>query len=114
MNRNSFYPVPNIELSLIKIAPREAPFPFLLNLENRKFFLKFIAGIMPYKNKNLLNALELFFKKENLKELTKSEVNGLLKDYNYKNDKLIKLNIKNFVELCELILIYEKKLKIIN
>ncbi len=96
LSRRSFYPAPKIDLTLIKINPRKNINPFLLENKSRKFYLKFIAGIMPYKNKNVANAIELFFKKE------KEKISHVLQNNNIKNKKVFRLEIKDFIELAKL------------
>ncbi|UCD00868.1 MAG: ribosomal RNA small subunit methyltransferase A [Promethearchaeota archaeon] len=102
VSRNCFFPIPNIDLSLIKISPREEINQFLLNDDNKNFFLKFIAGIMPYKNKNLLNALELFLKNNKIIKFNKLRINQILQTNKYNNIKVFRLKIEEFIELSKL------------
>jgi len=102
ISSNSFFPTPRIELSLIKIAPKNNINPFLLNRENREFYLRFIAGIMPYKNKNITNALDLHFKTEASIEISKEEIHKLLTANGYQNNKVFMLNVNEFIELSQL------------
>ena len=100
--RNSFYPVPKIDLLLIKIIPNENLHPVLLDEYSITFFLKFVAGIMPYKNKDLGNALSYYFKATNQIHYSKEKILQILKNNNYENKKLFKYKIKEFVELSSL------------
>ena len=102
ISRNSFYPLPKIDLSLIKLMPKEVIHQFLMNPENIDYYLKFIAGIMPYKNKNLANALELYLKRD------KTEILQILSNNNFENIKLFSLRIEDFIELSKIFLNYEK------
>jgi len=102
VSRNCFFPKPNIDLSLIKISPREEINQFLLKDDNKYFFLKFIAGVMPYKNKNLLNALEIFLKNNKIIDLNKERINQILQANNYSNNKVFSLNIDDFIKLSKL------------
>ncbi|MFX0031882.1 MAG: 16S rRNA (adenine(1518)-N(6)/adenine(1519)-N(6))-dimethyltransferase RsmA [Candidatus Hodarchaeota archaeon] len=95
----SFYPQPKVELSLIKVKAREKVNPFLLEKEKRSFFLDFIAGIMPYKNKNIVNALELYLKNRTSILIPKIELLVFMKDNNIKDTKLFELNVDDLVEL---------------
>ncbi|MFX1392276.1 MAG: 16S rRNA (adenine(1518)-N(6)/adenine(1519)-N(6))-dimethyltransferase RsmA [Promethearchaeota archaeon] len=104
ISRNCFYPIPKIDLTLIKIKPKENLNPFLLDNNNLNFFLKFVAGIMPYKNKNILNALKLFLKND------KEEISKILLKNNFENKKISSLNIEDFVRLSNLF-INSKKIK---
>ncbi len=97
---NCFYPRPKIDLALIKVKPREKVKPFLLEKENIDFFLRFIAAIMPYKNKNLVNALELFFKNNNSFHFSKVELLEFLKEYNIQNKKLFQFDVEDLIDLC--------------
>jgi len=100
--RNSFYPVPKIDLLLIKIIPNENLHPFLLDGYSTTFFLKFVAGIMPYKNKNIANALSYYFKATDQIHYSKEKILQILKNNNYENKKLFKYKIKEIVELSSL------------
>ncbi|MFX1375500.1 MAG: 16S rRNA (adenine(1518)-N(6)/adenine(1519)-N(6))-dimethyltransferase RsmA [Promethearchaeota archaeon] len=101
--RNSFYPIPKIDISLIKIIPKENLNPYLLEKESASSFLKFVAGIMPYKNKNILNALYLFFKAKNSPNYTKRRIQEILNKNNFEDKKLFKLNTEEFIELSRII-----------
>ena len=100
--RNSFYPLPKIDLLLIKIIPNENLHPFLLDGYSTTFFLNFVAGIMPYKNKNIGNALSYYFKATDQIHYSKEKILQILKNNNYENKKLFKYKIKEFVELSSL------------
>ncbi|MFX1259887.1 MAG: 16S rRNA (adenine(1518)-N(6)/adenine(1519)-N(6))-dimethyltransferase RsmA [Promethearchaeota archaeon] len=100
ISSNCFYPPPKIDLALIKVKPRENIKPFLLEKRNIKFFLRFIAGIMPYKNKNLVNALELFCKNNSTFNSSKIELLEFLKEFNIENKKLFQFNVDDLIDLC--------------
>jgi len=102
ISRNCFYPVPKIDITLIKIAPKENQDPFLEDNSSRVFFLKFIAGIMPYKNKDIVNSLFLFFKSNKKINHSKDEVLKILQENEFNNKKLFSLNIEEFLSLCKL------------
>lgn len=101
ISKMSFYPIPKISLSLIKIIPKEKINPFLLENDSIDFFLKFIAGIMPYKNKNIVNALDLYFKTLNKRKYTKEEIVKILQKNNYQNKKLFTFKIEEFIEISK-------------
>ena len=103
ISRNSFYPQPKIDLSLIDITSRNDLDEFLLNHKNREFYLRFLGGIMPYKNKNLVNALYLFLKNGVKLEIKKDDIFSILHQNNIKNDKLNSFNINDFVKICQII-----------
>ncbi len=111
ISRNSFYPTPNIDLSLIKMISKTDINFFLFDNVRKSFFLKFVAGIMPYKNKNMLNALNLYFKSNNNINLKKEEILDILKIHNYFsnkiNNKVFKFKIKDFVELSKIFFSYK-------
>jgi 16S rRNA (adenine1518-N6/adenine1519-N6)-dimethyltransferase len=100
--RGSFYPVPKIDLLLIKIIPNEELHPFLSEVNSITFFLKFISGIMPYKNKNLVNALSYYFKATGQIFYSKENISQILKENNYENKKLFTLKNKEIIELSSL------------
>lgn len=100
--RNSFYPIPKIDLSLIKIIPKESLNQMFLIEESVQFFLEFIAGIMPYKNKNIVNALHLFFKAKNDPYHTKGKILKILQENNFENKKLFYFKIEEFIELSRI------------
>lgn len=100
--RTCFYPIPKIENTLIKLVPKEKIDPFFKEEISIQYYLKFIAGIMPYKNKNIVNALNLFFKANYRSRPEKSEILRILKQKNYYNKKLFLLNIKEFTEISKI------------
>ncbi|MFX1278695.1 MAG: 16S rRNA (adenine(1518)-N(6)/adenine(1519)-N(6))-dimethyltransferase RsmA [Promethearchaeota archaeon] len=102
ISRNSFYPIPKIDLALIKIIPKENLNPFLHRKASRDFYLKFIAGIMPYKNKNIVNALYLFFKVNKKLSYTKERIFKVLKENNFEDKKIFNLTIDDFIELSKI------------
>jgi 16S rRNA (adenine1518-N6/adenine1519-N6)-dimethyltransferase len=101
ISKNSFYPRPKIDLSLIKLKPKKELHPFLKEKATRDFFLKFIAGIMPYKNKNLSNAIELFLKRSKNSDIDKNVIKKILKEIELKNGKTFQLKLNNFPELAQ-------------
>jgi len=101
ISRKSFYPQPKINLSLIKLKAKKQIHPLLKTLYGRQFFLKFVAGIMPYKNKNLSNSINLFLKRMKISEITKDEIKNILKNNNYKDNKVSQLPIKEFPNIAE-------------
>jgi len=105
--RQSFYPLPKIDLSLIRVIPREIINDFLIDPLSSQFFLELVAGIMPYKNKNLLNALTLYFKAKYPYPYTKLNINSILQNTSYKDKKVFNLQINDFIELSRLF--YSKK-----
>jgi len=100
--RNSFYPIPKIDLALVKIIPKENLNQMLLNKESVQYFLGFIAGIMPYKNKNLVNALYLSFKVTRDSYYTKEKILNILQKENFENKKLFNYEIEKFIELSRI------------
>ena len=69
--------------------------------------MKFVAGIMPYKNKDLINALTLFFKANHNYSYTKQRISSVLQENSYRDKKVFKLQIDEFIELSKLF--YSKK-----
>lgn len=102
ISKNCFYPIPKIENSLIKIVPREEIDPFFKDNASIEYYLKFIAGIMPYKNKNIANALDLYFKVNFQNVLSKFEISKILQENNYQNKKLMSFKIRDFIEISRL------------
>ncbi|MHA1931647.1 MAG: 16S rRNA (adenine(1518)-N(6)/adenine(1519)-N(6))-dimethyltransferase RsmA [Promethearchaeota archaeon] len=100
--RRSFYPVPKVDLVLIKVIPHEKLRPFLLDATSITFFLKFVAGIMPYKNKNLVNALSFYFKTTEQIYYTKNEILPILLKAGYENKKLFTFKIDEIIAISNL------------
>jgi 16S rRNA A1518/A1519 N6-dimethyltransferase RsmA/KsgA/DIM1 with predicted DNA glycosylase/AP lyase activity len=100
--RNCFYPAPKIDITMIKITPKENIDPYLEDKDSRAVFLKLIAGIMPYKNKDVVNALFLFFKSKKEDRFSKEQVLDILQESDIGNKKLFSLKIEEFLELCKL------------
>ncbi|MFX1497224.1 MAG: ribosomal RNA small subunit methyltransferase A [Promethearchaeota archaeon] len=97
---NSFYPTPKIKLALIKVKGKEKLNPFLLENETRRFFLALVAGIMPYKNKNIINALEIFLNNKLAVSIPKKSLLPFLKQHNIQNTKVFEFNIDELIKLC--------------
>ncbi|MDX1797007.1 MAG: 16S rRNA (adenine(1518)-N(6)/adenine(1519)-N(6))-dimethyltransferase RsmA [Candidatus Lokiarchaeia archaeon] len=100
--RKSFWPIPKIDLSLIKLIPIEELNAFFLENEAIKSFLKFIAGIMPYKNRNIANAIELFFKNHTDIQYSKDDILLILRKNSFENRKVFTFEIDDYIEICKL------------
>ena len=98
---NSFYPSPKIELSMITVYPREDLNPFLKSEEGRTFFLNFVRGIMPYKNKNLSNAILSYLNNRKASHLSKKDIKQYLDSINFDDMKLSSYNYDDFIALSE-------------
>lgn len=112
---SSFYPTPKIKLALIKVKGKEKINPFLLEKETRAFFLAFVAGIMPYKNKNIVNALEIFLNNKLVAPISKKNLLIFLKEHKIQNIKVFEFNVDKLIEICAQLFnwlkIGEKRLK---
>ena len=100
ISRFNFFPAPKIDLSLVIVEPRKRINQMLLSDEGRTFFLKFVAGIMPYKNKNVVNAINYFLKNNNNFNCSKQHIEGFLNENQIKNDKLAQFSVDEIVEIC--------------
>ncbi|MFX0030931.1 MAG: 16S rRNA (adenine(1518)-N(6)/adenine(1519)-N(6))-dimethyltransferase RsmA [Candidatus Hermodarchaeota archaeon] len=100
--RSSFYPIPKIDLALIKIIPKEKIDPILHEKGSRDFYLDLIAGIMAYKNKNIVNALYLYFKANNL-SYSKENILKILRENDFEDKKLFNHEIDEFIELSKVL-----------
>ncbi|MHA2280830.1 MAG: 16S rRNA (adenine(1518)-N(6)/adenine(1519)-N(6))-dimethyltransferase RsmA [Promethearchaeota archaeon] len=100
--RSSFYPIPKIDLLLIKIVPNENLNPFLSDANSISFFLKFVAGIMPYKGKNIVNALSYYFKATEQTNYTKDKILQILGTSGYENKKLFNFKIEEIIGISKL------------
>jgi len=101
ISRFSFFPIPKIELSLIIVEPRKNIDEMLLSEDGRTFFLRFVAGIMPYKNKNLVNAIKYFLKNDNNFNYSKQHIENFLLDNQIKNDKLASFSVDEIIEFSK-------------
>jgi 16S rRNA A1518/A1519 N6-dimethyltransferase RsmA/KsgA/DIM1 with predicted DNA glycosylase/AP lyase activity len=99
ISRFNFFPVPRIELSLVIIEPRKSINQMLMSNQGRAFFLKFVAGVMPFKNKNLVNAIKYFLKIDKIFNHSKQDIEDFLNENQIKNDKLAKLDSNEIIEL---------------
>ena len=108
ISRSCFYPVPKIELSLVKVDPKPNLNPFFKDKSSIEYYLKFIAGIMPYKNKDIVNALDLNLKANFGRSLAKNTILRVLQDNNYDNNKIFKLDIEDFIEISKIFYEYIK------
>ncbi len=101
ISSKSFYPIPNIELSLIKLIPKEEIDPFLKNDITKSFYLDFIAGIMPYKNKSVINAIYLYLKQNPELKLAKGEIFDILSEIDSENNKTFMYGSKILIEIAK-------------
>jgi len=101
ISRFNFLPTPKIDLALIIVKPKDDIDQFLLAERERKFFLKFVAGIMPYKNKNIVNALSLFVKNEDLGNFSKNDIYNYIKGTKNIDRKIAQLKVDEIVDLCK-------------
>lgn len=103
---SAFYPRPDIDLSLVKLTPKQELPPFLQKRDSREFFLKLVAGIMPYKNKNLSNALKLFLKQLNVDIglSRKPFIRKALSKQDIRDKKVFQLYDEEFIKTSELML----------
>jgi len=106
ISRNCFYPIPGIDLALIKIKPKTTLNSFLKEPIKRKFFIEFIAGITPYKNKTFSNSLKLFIKNKPSLTLTKSDITKLIKSNSISDEKVFHKEIDELIATCELLFEY--------
>ena len=98
---NSFYPIPKIDLSLIQLNPKQDIDPFLKNDITKKFYLDFIAGIMPYKNKSVINAIDLYFKQKPEVNLAKGEIFDILTSVDSGNNKTFMHASEQLIEIAK-------------
>jgi 16S rRNA (adenine1518-N6/adenine1519-N6)-dimethyltransferase len=99
ISRFNFFPIPKIELSLVIVEPRKIIDEMLLSDLGKNFFLKFVAGIMPYKNKNIVNVLMYFLKNDKNFNYSKQQIEQFLHENQIKNDKLACFHVDEIVEL---------------
>ncbi len=101
ISRYNFFPTPKIELALVIVEPRKAIDQMLLSDDGRTFFLKFIAGIMPYKNKNMVNAISYFLKNDKNFNYSKQHIEDFLRENHLKNAKVALFSVDEIVELSK-------------
>jgi len=101
VSRFNFIPTPKIDMTLIIVKPKDDIDQFLLADKERKFFLKFVAGIMPYKNKNIVNALSLFVKNEDLGNFSKNDIYNYIKGTKNIDRKIAQLKVDEIVDLSK-------------
>ena len=101
ISRFNFIPTPKIDLALIIVKPKDDIDQFLLADKERKFFLKFVAGIMPYKNKNVVNALSLFIKNEGFGNFSKNDIYNYINGTKNIDRKIAQLKVDEIVDLSK-------------
>ncbi len=101
ISRFDFFPSPKIELALVIVEPRKVINQILLSDDGRTFFLKFIAGIMPYKNKNMVNAIKYFLKNDKNFKYSKQHIEDFLRENHLKNAKVALFSVDEIVELSK-------------
>jgi 16S rRNA (adenine1518-N6/adenine1519-N6)-dimethyltransferase len=103
ISSSAFYPEPKIKLSLIQVEPKKEIDPFLLEQDTKMFFFKLIQGIMPYKNKNLVNALTLCFENTLYIKTPKQRILQLLNKQGIRDEKFAFFDIEDFLNLSKII-----------
>ena len=98
ISRFCFFPIPKIDLSLVIVEPRNIIDEMLLSEDGRTFFLRFVAGIMPYKNKNLVNVIKYFLKNDNNFNYSKQRIENFLLVNQIKNNKLASFSVDEIIE----------------
>ncbi|MBY9019816.1 MAG: ribosomal RNA small subunit methyltransferase A [Candidatus Lokiarchaeota archaeon] len=98
ISRFCFFPIPKIDLSLVIVEPRNIIDEMLLSDDGRTFFLRFVAGIMPYKNKNLVNVIKYFLKNDNNFNYSKQRIENFLLGNQIKNNKLASFSVDEIIE----------------
>ncbi len=106
ISRKCFYPIPNIDLALIKIKPKTTLNEFLKEPTRRKFFIEFIAGITPYKNKTFSNSLKLYIKNTSSLTMSESDTLNFLKSNSISDEKLFHIQIDELITTCKLLFEY--------
>ena len=101
ISRFDFFPSPKIELALVIVEPRKVLNQILLSDDGRTFFLRFVAGIMPYKNKNMVNAIKYFLKNDKNFKYSKQHIEVFLRKNQLKNDKVALFSVDEIVELSK-------------
>mgnify|MGYP006281433283 CR=1 FL=1 len=101
VSQNAFYPRPQIKLSLIKVKPKKNLHSFLKTPENRQFFLDFIKGIFPYKNKNLPNAIKLYLKRRGLSNIEKDAIYTQLEQNTIQIKKVFNYEIEEYPTIAK-------------
>jgi len=102
ISRKCFYPVPKIALSLIKLIPKDKINQFFSEKDSIEFFLRFINGIISYKNRNIANAIDLFFKNQKDPQYTKDEILLILQKHSFDNKKVFEFEIDEYAEISKL------------
>ncbi|MBD3343067.1 MAG: ribosomal RNA small subunit methyltransferase A [Candidatus Lokiarchaeota archaeon] len=103
ISKNSFFPRPKIDLSLIVLKAKQKIDKFLQNETTKKFYLRFIAGTMPYKNKNILNAIKYFLKNFNTEIYFEKKIKESLNSRNLLDKKVFQLTINEFIDIARTI-----------
>ena len=103
ISRYCFYPVPNIDLALIKLDPKPDLDSFLTKENTINFYLKFIAGVLPYKNKDIVNAINSFFSNHKKINLSKRDIIEILQENKIENKKTFSFKIDEFINLSKII-----------
>ena len=101
ISRFNFIPTPKIDMALIIVKPKDDIDQFLLTDKGRKFYLKFVAGVMPYKNKNIINALSLFVKNEDIGNFSKNDIYNFINGTKNLNRKIAQLKVDEIVLLSK-------------
>lgn len=104
--RNSFYPIPNVDSSIVSIKPHKP----LFNVGDSSFYFKMVRHFFTNRNKKLQNALKFFIRNEF--NITNDAIKKLIKDFPYLESKVYDLTPEEFgIISVELDRIYKEENK---
>ena len=90
VSRESFYPRPNVDSTIILIKPQKP----LFNVGDKRFFFKMVRSFFTHRNKKLKNALKFFIRTEY--KITNDAIKKLVKEFPYLDLKVYDLTPEDF------------------
>ncbi|MCK5402578.1 ribosomal RNA small subunit methyltransferase A [Candidatus Bathyarchaeota archaeon] len=88
--RESFYPHPNVDSTIISIKPQKP----LFNVGDKHFYFKMVRRLFTHRNKKLQNALKFFIRNES--NIANDAIKTLVKELPYLDLKVYELTPEEF------------------
>ncbi|MCK5625962.1 hypothetical protein KAI11_03815, partial [Candidatus Bathyarchaeota archaeon] len=88
--RESFYPHPNVDSTIISIKPQKP----LFNVGDKHFYFKMVRCLFTHRNKKLQNALKFFIRNES--NIANDAIKTLVKELPYLDLKVYELTPEEF------------------
>jgi 16S rRNA (adenine1518-N6/adenine1519-N6)-dimethyltransferase len=71
---SAFYPKPRVNLKVVKFTPKPVLYSVESEFDHRIEFIEFLKGVMPFKNKRVINAVKGFLKTREIQSIHETDI----------------------------------------